>query len=89
MYYNGTTAGIANVTVKKQRSRSMEMRFFWVTGQDANKEFDVQWHPGKENLAGYFTKKFETSHHREVCPWYLQEQSSPTELPRAAAPKTL
>ena len=41
----------------------MEMRFFWVTGQVASGEFDVQWHPGKENLADYFTKHFETSHH--------------------------
>ena len=30
---NATAAGIANDTVKKQRSRSMEMRFFWVTDQ--------------------------------------------------------
>ena len=86
---NSTATGIANDTVKKQRSRSMEMRFFWVTGQVASGEFDVQWHPGKENLADYFTKHFETSHHREVRPWYVQEQTSPRELPRAAAPKTL
>ena len=34
---NSTAAGIANDTVKKQRSRSMEMRFFWVTYQVMNK----------------------------------------------------
>jgi hypothetical protein len=28
---NATAAGIANDTVKKQRSRSTEMQFFWVT----------------------------------------------------------
>ena len=28
---NSTVVGIANDTVKKQRSRSMEMRFFWIT----------------------------------------------------------
>ena len=28
---NSTATGIANDTVKKQRSRSMEKRFFWVT----------------------------------------------------------
>ena len=28
---NITATGIANDTVKKQRSRSMEMRFFWIT----------------------------------------------------------
>jgi len=30
---NKTAAGIANDTVKKHRSRSMEMRFFWITDQ--------------------------------------------------------
>jgi hypothetical protein len=36
---NATTAGIANDTVKKQRSRSMEMHFFWVTDQVKQKFF--------------------------------------------------
>ena len=52
---NSTAAGIANNTVKKQQSRSMEMRYFWVTDKVLNKEFDAQWHTGKENLADYFT----------------------------------
>ena len=30
---NFTSVGIANDTVKNQRSRSMEMRFFWITDQ--------------------------------------------------------
>ena len=30
---NMTATGISNYTIKKQRSRSMEMRFFWVTDQ--------------------------------------------------------
>ena len=63
---NKTAAGIANDTVIKQRSRSMEMRFFWVTDQVKNGSYDVQWHPGQENLADYFTKHFESRHHQEV-----------------------
>lgn len=86
---NKTAAGIANDTVKKQRSRSMEMRFFWVTDQTKQGYFNVEWHPGKENLADYFTKHFDGKHHMEVRPWYLHETNSPSELPRAAAPSTL
>ena len=33
---NKTAAGIANDTVKKQRSRSMKMRFFWAADQVKN-----------------------------------------------------
>lgn len=86
---NKTATGIANDTVKKQRSRAMEMQFFWVTGQTKLHNFDVQWHPGKENLADYFTKHFEGRHHRDVRPWYLPEPGSPRNIPRAAAPSAL
>ena len=67
----------------------MEMQFFWVTDQVLNKEFDMQWHPGQENLADYFTKHFEATHHQNVRPWYVHEHNSPQELPREAAPKAL
>ena len=86
---NLTATGIANDTVKKQRSRSMEMRFFWVADQVKMGNFDVQWHLGQENLADYFTKHFVGMHHREVRLWYLHEKNSPRYLPRAAAPSTL
>ena len=86
---NATAAGIANDTIKKQRSRAMEMRFFWVTDQVQRKLFDVLWYPGKENLADYFTKHFTAKHHIAVRPYYLAMPNSPTELPRAAAPKVL
>ena len=86
---NKTAAGIANDAVKKQRSRSMEMRFFWITDQVKNGTFDVQWHPGQENLEDYFRKHFDGKHHQEIRPWYLYTSKSPRYLPRAAAPSTL
>jgi hypothetical protein len=86
---NATAVGIANDTVKKHRSRSMEMRYFWITDQVDRKFFVVLWHPGQENLADYFTKHFDAKHHKEVRPWYLHTHTSPRFLPRAAAPATL
>eukprot|EP00984_Skeletonema_dohrnii_P002769 scaffold955_cov79-Skeletonema_dohrnii-CCMP3373.AAC.11 len=86
---NQTATGIANNTVKKQRSRAMDMRFFWITDQVAMGFFDVQWHPGQENLADYFTKHFDSKHHQAVRPWYLHMSNSPRVLPRAVKPSTL
>ena len=57
--------------------------------QVKQKYFDVQWQPGAENLADYFTKHFSASHHKAVRPWYLKESNSKRYLPRAAAPKAL
>jgi len=56
---NETATGIANDTIKKQRSRSTEMRFFWITDQINRRNFQIKWHPGQENLADYFTKHFD------------------------------
>ena len=65
----------------------MEMQFLLVTDQVLNKEFDVQWHPGGESLADYFTKYLDAAHHQHVRPWYVHEKNSQKGLLRAAAPK--
>ena len=86
---NKTATGIANNSVKRHRSRSMEMRFFWVSDQVDLGLFDVRWYPGLENLADYVSKHHSAAHHQAVRPWYLHTPESPTELPRALAPSTL
>jgi len=45
---NATTAGIANNTVKRQRSRSMEMRYCWVGDKEAQDIYKIT--PGKRIL---------------------------------------
>jgi hypothetical protein len=86
---NATTIGIANNTVKRQQSQSMEMRDFWVGDKVAQESYIIKWHPGQENLADYQSKHHLCSHHQAVCPWYLHERNSPLVLPRATRPSTL
>ena len=86
---NSTATGIANDSVKKQRSRSMEIRSFWISDKVKNGSFDVQWHPGQENLVDYYTKHFDTKHHIAQQPWYLQEDNSPRTMPPAISPSAL
>ncbi len=86
---NATATGIANNTVKRQRARSMEMRFFGVADQVGLGTFKVKYHPGRENLADYQSKHHPGKHHEAVRPWYLHTKCSPRFLPRALAPSTL
>ena len=86
---NKTATGIANDTVKKHRSRSMEMRYFWVTDQVHRKCLDIIWQPGAENLADSFSKHHLGSHHNKVCPWFMHTQNSVRLLPRAQTPSAL
>ena len=50
---NTTAVGIVNNTIKRQQSRAMEMRYFWLIYQETNKYFNFYYHPGQENLADY------------------------------------
>ena len=86
---NSTAVGIANNTVKRQCSRSMVMRYFWIADQVRRGIFNVKWHPGLEQLGDYYTKHHPTSHHVNNCPYYLHEPSSPLILPRAPTPEEL
>jgi hypothetical protein len=86
---NATALGISNNSVKRRRSHSMEMRYFWVCEKVAQDAYDVRWHPGQENLADYQSKHHTGTHHQAVRPWYLHEEHSPLVLPRATRPNTL
>ncbi len=86
---NATEVGIANNTVKRKQSQSMEMRFFWVGDKLAQDMFTLQWHPGQENLADYQSKHHMGSHHIAVQLWYLHAENSPRILQQAVRPSTL
>ena len=86
---DATAIGIANNTIKRQRSRAMEMRYFWVADKVAQDKYKLVWHPGQENLADYQSKHHPGAHHKAVRPYYLHEENSPLVLPRAIKPSTL
>jgi hypothetical protein len=86
---NATAVGIANNSIKRKQSHSMEMRFFWVGDKIAQNMYDVCWHPRMENLAEYQSKHHLGFHHVIVRPWYLHMENSLCCLPRAQSQSTL
>ena len=80
---NSTCVGIVNGTIKRQRSRAMENRCFWLLDQEAQKYFRFCHHPGAENMGDYPSKAHTGPIHEHVRPWVIQMKNSPTELPRA------
>lgn len=78
---NSTASGIANETIKQQRSKAMDMRFYWIRDRITQKHFLVYWYPGKLNLGDYHTKNHASKHHQRVRSTYLQEHDSPTDIP--------
>jgi hypothetical protein len=53
---NSTASGIANDTINQQRSRSIDMRFYWIHDRVKQGHFIVFWAPGKTHthLANLF-----------------------------------
>jgi hypothetical protein len=86
---NATAVGIANNTIKRQSSRSMEMRFFWVGDKIAQEMYSLKWHSGQENLVDYQSKHHNGAHHKAVRPWYLHLENSPRVLLWAQRPSVL
>jgi hypothetical protein len=68
---NSTACGIANDNIKQQRSRSINMRFYWVRDRKQQGHFNILWRPGKTNLADYYLKHHSAAHHQEMRPKYL------------------
>jgi hypothetical protein len=75
---NSTTHGFANKQIPSTKSKSMDMRFYWVQDRVKQNHFKVYWGPGPNNKADYFTKHHALSHHRRVRSTYLYcpEQAS-------------
>ena len=83
---NTTTVGIVNNTIKRQRSRAMEMRYFWLLDAETQNLFTFHYTPGQENLADYPTKHHTGKVHLHVRPYYLHMPQSPKYLLRAMKP---
>jgi hypothetical protein len=61
---NSTAFRILNETITQKRSKSMDMRYHWLTDRVRQKQFDVYWRPGRENLGDYHTKHHSAQHHK-------------------------
>jgi len=73
---NQVASGIANDTVKTKRTKSMDMRFYWIKDRVKQGQFRIHWKPGEENHADYFTKHHPPSHHQAMRPTYLHTKES-------------
>jgi hypothetical protein len=78
---NQCAEGIANDTVKQKRSKAIDMRFYWIRDRVEQKQFQIYWRKGSENLADYYTKHHPASHHQRMRSRYLQQADGATHQP--------
>jgi hypothetical protein len=77
---NNTAEGIMNGTIKQNRSKAIDMRFYWLKDRSEQGQFRIYWEPGHTNLADYYTKHHPPCHHKRVRPVYTYTKQSPVSL---------
>jgi hypothetical protein len=73
---NSTAFSIVNKKIKQKLSKAMDIRYHWLTDRVRQKQFDVYWRPGRENLGDYHTKHHSVQHHKDMCHLILHEANS-------------
>jgi hypothetical protein len=73
---DSTAFGFLNKKIKHKRSKAMDMRYHWPTNRVRQKQFDVYWRPGCENLDDYHTKHHSAQHHKDMRGFILHQANS-------------
>ena len=68
---NTTAKGIADQSVRQKRSKSIDMRYFWIRDRIKQNQYSIHWGPGKDNHADYFTKTHPSKTYVDKRPTYL------------------
>ena len=67
---NSTAVGIATEEFLQNKSKAMDMRFYWINNRTKQGNFRVFWILGPENLVDYHSKHHPPEHHMAVRPKY-------------------
>jgi hypothetical protein len=51
----------------------MDMRYHWLTDRVHQKQINVYWRPGKDNLGDYHTKHHSAQYHKDMLPLILHQ----------------
>jgi hypothetical protein len=73
---SSTAFGILNKTINQKRSKVMDMRYHWITDRVRQKQFDIYWRPGRENLGDYHTKHHSAQHYKDMSGLILHQSNN-------------
>ena len=68
---NSTAHGFTYDNINQKRSKSWDMRYYWLRDKKIQKLLDIFWESGLLNHADYHTKHHPTKHHRNIRSRYV------------------
>jgi hypothetical protein len=75
---NSMASSFAASTVKQKRSKTIDMRYYWLQDRQSQKQIKVYWATKHTNLADYFTKRHSETHHVQIRPFLISNNSNNT-----------
>jgi hypothetical protein len=76
---NTVAEGLATDTVKAKRSKSMDMRFFWLRDRVKKAQFWIKHLPGRWNISDFFTKPLPKDKFEQFTPYIVVEVDANTQ----------
>ena len=68
---SANSSGFVNDSIRQQKSREIDMRFYWVRDMAIQVHYLVYCAIGKDNLDAYFTNHHPKKYHRSIKGTYL------------------
>ena len=72
IYDNEISGKVAKKKCKIKRSKAIASRYHWIQDRVKMGHFNLQWRPGKHNLADFLTKAHPIHHHIAMVPFFNQ-----------------
>ena len=70
---NATAHGFIYDNINLKKSKSWEMRYYWLRDRKEQGQFNFIWDYGDQNDGDYFTKHHATIYHWEMRPHYIKD----------------
>ena len=86
---NAAAHAFIHQTMRHKKSKSWDMRYWWLKEKTAQSEFDIFWDKGVNNWADYFTKHFAPSVHLLRRPQYVHRTNLILEIVRTTLARHL
>ena len=71
---NSTATGFVYDNIRQKRTKTWDMRYYWLRDKLTQKQFDIYWDKGINNHADYWTKHHPAVHHRTIRNKYIKDR---------------
>jgi hypothetical protein len=71
---NSTAYGFIHNNIHQKKSKSWDMRYWWLREKQTQNQLKFFWEKGSSNFADYFTKHHPIKHHKIMRSKYVKDK---------------